>query len=300
MPGRFLADAEREKLETFPEDISSDDICIYFTLSEPDLARLPVKSAAYNRLGFALELCALRYLGFHPDISAIPGHIVEYVARQIGQDPDELKSYGQREQTLTTHRRAIRKHLGFRNPSRTDLDDLQTWLVQQALEHDKPTLLLQMACERLQKAKIIRPGLTVLERMTIAARQLAQEKTYQQLVPLLTAPRLIFLDSVLSPSEDIGQTPLAWLRFGATANTSEDILRNIRKLDYLRAHDVDQWDLSFINPNRRKLLARRGSRSTNQALQRAQPTKRYPVLVAFLHGAFGEIIDELVELYEGP
>ncbi len=298
MPGRFLSDSEREKIETFPQDISSDDIFIFFTLIDSDLACLPVKSAAYNRLGFAIQLCTLRYMGFHSDISSIPSHVVEYVAGQICLDPAEMENYGKREQTITAHHRTIQAHLGFRSPSRNVLNDLQTWLVQRSLEHDKPTLLLQMACERLYKAKIIRPGLTILERMVISARQLAQEKTYQQLAPLLTTPLLAFLDSVLAPREDIGRTPLAWLCWGATANTPDDILENIRKLEYLRSQGVDQWDLSTISPNRRKFLARCGHQSTNQGLQRALPAKRYPILAAFLHGMFETVIDELVELFD--
>ena len=58
MPGQFLTAAERERLNKFPERISKDDTIVYFTLTDEDLHQIPQKSADYNRLGFALKLCA--------------------------------------------------------------------------------------------------------------------------------------------------------------------------------------------------------------------------------------------------
>ena len=47
----------------------------------------------------------------------------------------------------------------------TDFYALQTWLVERALEHDQPMLLLQLACDELRRQHIVRPGLTRLERL---------------------------------------------------------------------------------------------------------------------------------------
>jgi hypothetical protein len=40
-----------------------------------------------------------------------------------------------------------------------------------ALEHDKSGLLFQLACEHLRAEKIVRPGVTRLERLVMAARE---------------------------------------------------------------------------------------------------------------------------------
>ncbi|NJN46363.1 MAG: DUF4158 domain-containing protein [Candidatus Competibacteraceae bacterium] len=50
--------------------------------------------------------------------------------------------------------------MGFRRATNTDFNELTAWLVQRALEHDKPTLLLQLACEQLHRQQIVRPGIT--------------------------------------------------------------------------------------------------------------------------------------------
>jgi TnpA family transposase len=62
---------------------------------------------------------------------------------------------------------------------------------------------------------------------------------------------------------------------------------------------VAQWDLSTVNQNRRKFLAQLGQRSTNQALQRIAPERRYPILLAFLHQMLEEIVDEAIDLFDG-
>jgi len=49
-------------------------------------------------------------------------------------------------------------HIGFRDATREDFSALADWLLARALEHDKPSLLFQLACEHLHAEKIIRPG----------------------------------------------------------------------------------------------------------------------------------------------
>ena len=100
MPIHIFTEAERAKLDTFPEEITHDDLVTFFTLSEADHAQLPIYSASYNRLGFALQLCTLRFMGFVPEeLTRIPPAVVEYVAEQIGVEPHVVK-YGPAEEKL--------------------------------------------------------------------------------------------------------------------------------------------------------------------------------------------------------
>jgi hypothetical protein len=77
-----------------------------------------------------------------------------------------------------------------------DLYALQTWLEERALEHDKPTLLLQLSCDQLRRDRIVRPGLTRLERLIATARQQAHLETFRRLTPLLTEAQLAMLDGL--------------------------------------------------------------------------------------------------------
>jgi TnpA family transposase len=73
MPKGFLTDAQRERLNRFPDDLPRDDLSAYFTLSGADIEIIKSQRHEHTQLGFALQLCTLRYLGFVPnDLSTVP------------------------------------------------------------------------------------------------------------------------------------------------------------------------------------------------------------------------------------
>ncbi|MCK5520921.1 MAG: DUF4158 domain-containing protein, partial [Candidatus Marinimicrobia bacterium] len=179
MPRQFFTDIERERLNRFPSEITYDDVITYFTLSALDMEKLPIFSADYNRLGFALQLCTLRYLGFSPRmLTTIPNNVIDHIACQLKVNPDILSAYGSCIQTKTNHFQEIQNYLGYSKANIEELKELSEWILQRALEHDKPTLLFHMACEKLHSDKIVRPGITSIERMVMTARRQAQEKIY--------------------------------------------------------------------------------------------------------------------------
>lgn len=166
MPVNILSAAERSRRSHFPEDISESDLIQYFTLTPEDLAQVNRKRQPDNQLGFSLQLCGLRYMGFCPeDLQQTPKAIVAFVSQQLGIEADVLSTYGQRHQTRSQHFQQVQAYLGFRTPKPIDLKRLSKWLVNRALEHDKPSLLFQVAAEKLFRDKLVRPGVTVLERM---------------------------------------------------------------------------------------------------------------------------------------
>jgi Domain of unknown function (DUF4158) len=85
MPIDFLTPAERDRLNCFPEPMPDEDLRVFFTLSDRDIEEVRKQRGAHNQLGFALQLCALRYLGFAPDdLGATPWPAVTLVAQQLG------------------------------------------------------------------------------------------------------------------------------------------------------------------------------------------------------------------------
>jgi hypothetical protein len=73
MPGSFLSKAERERLNRFPTLIPEEELIAFFTLSESDRIEVEKQRGDHNRLGFSLQICTLRYLGFIPqDLADTP------------------------------------------------------------------------------------------------------------------------------------------------------------------------------------------------------------------------------------
>ena len=131
----------------------------------------------------------------------------------------------------------------------------------------------------------------------MTARSSATTETFYRLKFLLTPSTKAFLDSLLERDEQAGQTPITWLGRHAITNSPNSILNALKKLTFLEEQNVPSWDLSGLNPNRIKFLAQLGKKSSNQALQRANDEKRYPILVAFVYQIFEEVTDETMDLY---
>ena len=83
MPIGFLTATERDRLNHFPTPIPNEDLQAFFLLSEADQHVINHQRETHTRLGFALQRCALRYLGFAPDdLRTAPEAVLLYVARQ--------------------------------------------------------------------------------------------------------------------------------------------------------------------------------------------------------------------------
>ena len=95
MPIGFLPPADRDRLNHFPAQMPDDDLRAFFRLADADQQLINHQREAHTRLGCALQLCALRYLGFAPDdLRTAPQEAVVYVARQLGISPEALAAYG--------------------------------------------------------------------------------------------------------------------------------------------------------------------------------------------------------------
>lgn len=83
----YPSDAERRRLERFPEQIAVEDLRACFALSDADRELVFAQRGAANRLGLAVQLCALGFLGFVPqDLAGLPSAALEFLAGANGQD----------------------------------------------------------------------------------------------------------------------------------------------------------------------------------------------------------------------
>jgi Domain of unknown function (DUF4158) len=299
MPSTLLTCQEQERLACFPDDIQQWDLITYFTLTEHDCSLIDTYQGESNRLGAALQLCAVRYLGFCPaNLNTASSDMTAFLARQLKVDPSVLQDYGKRRMTRSVHFNAVLTHLGFRRVQIEDHEQIVEWLTERALEPDKPTLLFQMICERLKQQQMIRPAVTTLERWVVTARMQAHHESLRRLQPLLTPERVTLLDSLLFTEEDKGKTQLYQFRQPAISNTPTALLSTLGKFATLQSWSVDAWEMSALNPNRQKFLARLGRKYTVQALRRMGPERRYPILLSFLKQTLIDLTDESIDIFD--
>jgi hypothetical protein len=118
------------------------------------------------------------------------------------------------------------------------------------------------------------------------------------IAPLLNQTDKASLDRLLIVGENSSVTPLTYYRTGATSYSAASILKVLEKIVELRTPGVERWNIGAFNPNRLKRLAQIGGKATNQILERMQPERRYPILLAFLHQALTRTIDEAIDLFD--
>jgi TnpA family transposase len=299
MAGQILSALQREQLEQFPKEINSEDLNTFFRFSPADREQIDDLRGATYQLRFSLQLAAMRYLGFCPtNVFAAPVAARLFVASQLRIELAEVDEQAAREQTRTEHLAKARDYLGWRTFKEAESSQLFEWLVERALEHERPITLLELALTKLKTDKITRPGLTVLERLVLSAREQAHKRTYQAVEDVLVPERLEWLDKLLARDSDIKLTRLEWLRQQPTTNSPASILTTLEKLTYLTQAGVAKWSIAKLNPNRRKYLAELARRSSVQALASISVTRRYPILLAFVVEAIVELTDLAVEMFD--
>jgi hypothetical protein len=275
---QVFADEQLERLRGFPE-VGRDELFRFFTLTPADVAFVdPGRGRGpADRLGLAVTLCTLPWLGFVPDkVSAAPPVVVARLADQLGVDPDALRSYGRRAKTRTEHLRLVAKYLGWRLPTTLELKELDEFLLARAMEHDSPTLLFRLGCEYLISARVIRPGpVTVVERVA-HARAEAQRETFDRLAHEFSETRCAALDGLLVTDPEVRMTRLRWLSTGPVEASPAAVKAEVAKLGFLRGLGADTLDLSVLPAERRRFLATVGRRLTAQALERRERPATWP------------------------
>ena len=221
-------------------------------------------------------------------------------AQQLGLDPAVLAGYGQRAHTRSDHVRLVAGYLGWKSaPAGSAVQqDLEQFLLDRAMEHDSPGLLFTVAAGYLISAKTIRPGVVILAKMVASARADARALTWELVEHLLTGQVSEDLDRLLRVDAGLGMTRLAWLTTPAVDATAAAVKTSIEKLVYLRGMDAHRLDLSMLPAERCRFLATVGRRSTSQALERRDPDRRYPILLALVAQSAADQLDEVVALFD--
>jgi TnpA family transposase len=93
MPRRsILNTAERKSLVALPD--SQDELIRYYTLSESDLSLIKQHRGQPNRLGFAIQLCYMRYPGVMLAVDEPPDiGLIRLVTSQLNIDPSAWADY---------------------------------------------------------------------------------------------------------------------------------------------------------------------------------------------------------------
>src|SRR6266566_5235610 len=114
MPTEFLSDEQEQAYGHYLGPPSTQQLARYFHLDDADRERVNERRGADNKLGFAVQLTTVRFLGtFLAQPTDVPSDVVAYVAAQLGiRDVACLADYAARPTTAWEHAAEIRRIYG--------------------------------------------------------------------------------------------------------------------------------------------------------------------------------------------
>ncbi len=296
--------------ERLPHEIDDDTVRKYFTLTQQDLEQVNQCRGPANRLGFAVQLCTLRWHGyFLPDTRGVPPSVVEMIGSQLGLLPISLDSYPQNEKTRFEHLERIRKHLRFVRCEAPQRERLLNHLTAIAQALTRATALRQAAHRWLKQEQIVRPGRTTLRDFIASAREAALQKVYAILARDLSPKQLEEVDSLLIvaastesaqlESESTPRSRLEQFKAVARKESPESLLGLLDQLSDVRSLGLTACpSLAEIHPATRRLLAGWGYRYSVWNLRRFSIAKRNGIVICFLQAARAEMTDGIVEMQD--
>ena len=113
MPVDFLSETQRAAYSRYAGEPSAEQLTRYFHLDAHDRSVIATRRGDENRLGFAVQLGTVRFLGiFLPRPTEVPDGVVRFVATQLGiRDTTSFARYAQRTATHREHASEIQKGL---------------------------------------------------------------------------------------------------------------------------------------------------------------------------------------------
>jgi hypothetical protein len=187
----------------FPSGFTRGELERYFFLDDVDRGLVEAKRRPHNRLGFALQLMTVRYVGmFLDDPLQVPVELLNYLAEQLQiDDPSCVKSYGEREKTPFEHVWEIREVDNWHEFS-TRADELGEWIEGRAwTTGDGPKALFDASVGWLRERRVLLPGVSTLARLVAGRREAATGRLWETLFSLLTDEQKVLLDGLLEVEE---------------------------------------------------------------------------------------------------
>jgi TnpA family transposase len=301
MPTReVLSPSQRAQFIDIPDAIGERELARYYTLSPDELTVIEQRRRPHNRLGFAVQLCYLRFPGrpLRAD-EQVPEPVLAYIAAHLGLDPAVMRDYAQeRDTTRREHLGEIQRTFGFCPFDAQSYRALAVWLLPTALGTDSGVALVTALVEEMRGRKVVAPALYLIERLAWETRRRAQRQVSQRLTTGIMPPDHARLDALLTVAPGRRQTPLVWLRQPPGKPSPPTILALIERLTVIRVLGLDHTLARQVHQNRLLQLAREGGRYSPAFLARFEPTRRYATLVAFLIETAATLTDQILAMHD--
>jgi len=301
MPVEFLTDEEAAAYGTYQGVPSRAEMEKLFFLDAADKRLVARRRGDHSRLGFAMQLTTVRYLGlFLSDPLAVPGEVVDYLAEQLGiADPTCVDRYTERRTTRFEHADEIKAEFRLRDfeereKQLRDWVDARSWTT-----GDGPKVIFVDAVRWLREHDVLLPGVTTLARLVAQVRDEANQRLWETLFGLLTSEQRALLDSLTQVPEGERVSQLEKWRKGPTKASGRTMEKALERVAQIRDTGFGRLALDEAVPTRRLVdLARYGMSAKSQQLARHPQTRRLATLLSTVVYLEGNATDDALELLD--
>lgn len=301
MPVQFLTEEQRANYGCYLDEPTAGDLSRYFHLDDDDHQNISIKRGDHNRLGFALQLTTVRYLGsFLNTIGQVPDSVLTCLSRQLClPDTSCLGEYNDQRQRLR-HINEISQKYGYREISDPFVGfRLTRWLyVQCWTGTERPTLLFERATTWLLAHKVLLPGASTLERFISKLRHRVEQHVWKLLIRSISREQKLKLETLMSVPEGSNRSWFDQMRAGPTTISGPSLVRALERLDMIRNYGVTLPSSISIPPNRISTLAQFASRAKVTAINRLPLRRRLATLAAFMKTLEATAHDDALDILD--
>ena len=300
MPVEFLTDEQAASYAAYGGAPSRTELERFFFLDDADRELIEPKRRAHNRLGFAVQMTTVRYLGvFLDDPTDVPAEVADYLAGQLDiADASVLKAYAERENTRLDHVRELRRVLEYTEFAGVEAE-LRAWVDARAwTTGEGPKALFDAAAGWLRERRVLLPGVTTLARLVASVREAANQRLWDTLHGLLGTGQRAVLDSLLTLPPGARVSELDRLRRGPVRISGPQMKWALERAEEIADLGMGELDVSAIPPRRLAELSRYGVDGKASLLRRHGDSRRLATLLATTVYLTSRAVDDALDLLE--
>jgi hypothetical protein len=178
MPRRsILSASEKQSLIALPDNQAEFIRC--YSLSEADISIIKQRRGDANRLGFAIQLCYMRYPGIVLGPNESPdSDLLNFTSQQLGITQDSWNDYSFREKTRREHILELQQLFGFISYAHLNDEQYVNYLTTLAIDTDKGVILAEHLISYLRSQRILLPAINAIEQICAEAITHSKTTTY--------------------------------------------------------------------------------------------------------------------------
>lgn len=293
---KLLKIQERQELFGVPTD--EDSLIRHYSLSPADRLEIEVRRRQHNQLGFAVQLCLMRYPGRTLTANEIPPRaMLHYVAEQLGAAPDTFGAYARREETRREHIIHLQAYLGMRSATAQDRRAALLSAIEMAATTDKGVSIANTVIATFRERQVLLPTADTIERIGLAARAIARRRAEVALISGLSPERLQRLDDLLKVDPAIAPTRFHWLRSAPDAPGAGNLVAMMERLSYIRALGVDPHLQGRVHVGRWDQMIREGDVTPAWLAADFNASRRRATIVAQITKLDQKLTDDAVTMF---